>query len=35
MPIICVRDNESNRWKRNTHTHTHTHTHKDRKEQEG
>ena len=31
MPIICVRDNESNRWKRNTHTHTH----KDRKEQEG
>ena len=24
MPIISIRDNENNRWKRNTHTHTHT-----------
>ena len=22
MPIISVRDNENNRWKKNTHTHT-------------
>ena len=34
MPIISVRDDENNRWKRNTHTKK-TDNNKDRKEQQG
>ena len=34
MPIISVRDDENNRWKRNTHTKKNDNN-KDRKEQQG